>query len=150
MFFDKYFVLKVGNGVMDDVHDWLGLFQYIWSLGFISDQTYTLLKLKCGPEHFVEPFVYASEACKKALKIADKEIGNIDRYSVFTPACVANASQSSMLLNRRPFVSDLSRVSEHYDPCTKKHSKVYFNLPEVRKALHVPPQVAPSKWDTCR
>ncbi|CAN6919088.1 unnamed protein product [Brassica oleracea] len=137
----------VGNGLMDDIQDRLGLFQYMWSLGFISDQTYTLLKLKCGSEPFMIPFIYASEACKKVLKIADKEMGNIDRYSVFTPACVTNSSQSSMLLNKkRPFVSDLSRV---YDPCTKKHSKVYFNLPKVQKALHVPPQVAPSKWDTC-
>ncbi|CAN6912064.1 unnamed protein product [Brassica oleracea] len=137
----------VGNGLMDDIQDRLGLFQYMWSLGFISDQTYTLLKLKCGSEPFMIPFIYASEACKKVLKIADKEMGNIDRYSVFTPACVTNSSQSSMLLNKkRPFVSDLTRV---YDPCTKKHSKVYFNLPKVQKALHVPPQVAPSKWDTC-
>ncbi|WZY68507.1 hypothetical protein YC2023_000747 [Brassica napus] len=139
----------VGNGLMDDIQDRLGLFQYMWSLGFISDQTYTLLKLKCGSEPFMIPFIYATEACKKVLKIADKEMGNIDRYSVFTPACVVtNSSQSSMLLNKkRPFVSDLSRV---YDPCTKKHSKVYFNLPKVQKALHVPPKVAPSKWDTCR
>ena len=130
---------------MDDIQDRLGLFQYMWSLGFISDQTYTLLKLKCGSEPFMIPFIYASEACKKVLKIADKEMGNIDRYSVFTPACVTNSSQSSMLLNKkRPFVSDLSRV---YDPCTKKHSKVYFNLPKVQKALHVPPQVARGvKW----
>lgn len=43
-----------------------------------------------------------------------------------------------------------SRVSEQYDPCTEKHTKVYFNLPEVQKALHVPSGLAPSKWDTCR
>ncbi|VVB10910.1 unnamed protein product [Arabis nemorensis] len=132
----------VGNGLMDDFHDRLGLFQYIWSLGFISDQTYTLLKLQCG----FEPFIHSSKACNKVLEIADKEIGNIDQYSVFTPACVANASQSKMLLKKRPMTS---RVSEQYDPCTEKHSKVYFNLPEVQKALHVPPGLAPSKWDTC-
>ena len=92
---------------MDDIQDRLGLFQYMWSLGFISDQTYTLLKLKCASEPFMIPFIYASEACKKVLKIADKEMGNIDHYSVFTPACVASASQSRMLLKRRPVSSDL-------------------------------------------
>ncbi|CAN6912066.1 unnamed protein product [Brassica oleracea] len=132
----------VGNGLMDDRQDQLGLFQYIWTLGFISDQTYTLLKLQCG----LEPFIHSSEACNNALEISDKEMGNIDHYSVFTPACVESASQSRMLLNRRPVNS---RVSEQYDPCTEKHSKVYFNLPEVQRALHVPPEVAPSKWDTC-
>ncbi|KAL0872887.1 hypothetical protein Bca101_022592 [Brassica carinata] len=149
----------VGNGLMDDLQDRLGLFQYIWTLGFISDQTYALLKLQCGPE----PFIHSSDACNDVLETADKEIGNIDHYSVFTPACVASASQARMLLKRRRPVSDHelrpyfdslgfqvnSRVSEAYDPCTEKHSKVYFNLPDVQKALHVPPQVAPSKWDTC-
>ncbi|KAL0833850.1 hypothetical protein Bca101_085739 [Brassica carinata] len=133
---------NVGNGLMDDRQDQVGLFQYIWTLGFISDQTYTLLKLQCG----LEPFIHSSDACNNALEISYKEMGNIDHYSVFTPACVASASQSRMLLNRRPVNS---RVSEQYDPCTEQHSKVYFNLPEVQRALHVPPEVAPSKWDTC-
>ncbi|KAH0935891.1 hypothetical protein HID58_013008 [Brassica napus] len=132
----------VGNGLMDDFHDSLGLYQYIWTLGFISDQTYSLLKLKCG----LEPFVHTSEVCLKALDIMDMEIGDIDQYSVFTPACVANASQAKMLLKKRRVGG---RVSEQYDPCTMKHSKVYFNLPEVQEALHVPPGLAPSKWDVC-
>ncbi|KAG5407389.1 hypothetical protein IGI04_013508 [Brassica rapa subsp. trilocularis] len=132
----------VGNGLMDDFHDSLGLYQYIWTLGFISDQTYSFLKLKCG----LEPFVHTSEVCLKALDIMDMEIGDIDQYSVFTPACVANASQAKMLLKKRRVGG---RVSEQYDPCTMKHSKVYFNLPEVQEALHVPPGLAPSKWDVC-
>ncbi|KAL0660105.1 hypothetical protein Bca4012_080690 [Brassica carinata] len=132
----------VGNGLMDDFHDSLGLYQYIWTLGFISDQTYSLLKLKCG----LEPFVHTSEVCLKALDIMDMEIGEIDQYSVFTPTCVANASQAKMLLKKRAVGG---RVSEQYDPCTMKHSKVYFNLPEVQEALHVPPGLAPSKWDVC-
>lgn len=41
-------------------------------------------------------------------------------------------------------------MSESYDPCTEKHSTVYFNLPEVKKALHVNPIVASSEWETCR
>ncbi|CAH8355686.1 unnamed protein product [Eruca vesicaria subsp. sativa] len=130
----------VGNGLMDDYHDSLGLYQYIWTLGFISDQTYSLLKLKCG----LEPFIHTSEVCNKALEIMDMEIGEIDQYSVFTPACV---SQSKTLLKKRRVGG--FRVSEQYDPCTMKHSKVYFNLQEVQEALHVPPGLAPSKWDTC-
>ncbi|XP_010525795.1 PREDICTED: serine carboxypeptidase-like 29, partial [Tarenaya hassleriana] len=132
----------VGNGLMDDFHDHRGLFQYIWSLGFISDQTHNLLNLSCGLESFVHP----SEACQKVLDTADKEMGNIDQYSVFTPTCPANVSQSKLLLKKRPI---FGRVSEEYDPCTEKHSRVYFNLPEVQKALHVPPEFAPSKWDIC-
>lgn len=51
------------------------------------------------------------------------------------------------------FVANLQSVGhigEKYDPCTAEHSIVYFNLPEVQKALHVDPAVAPSQWVTCR
>lgn len=44
----------------------------------------------------------------------------------------------------------VSQLSEKYDPCTEKHSEVYFNLPEVQKSLHVLPEAAPAKWETCR
>ncbi|XP_010526302.1 PREDICTED: serine carboxypeptidase-like 29 [Tarenaya hassleriana] len=132
----------VGNGLMDDFHDQRGLFQYIWSLGFISDQTYNLLNLRCGFESFTHP----SKACIEVLDTADKEIGNIDQYSVFTPTCPGNVTQTKFLLKKRPI---LGRVSENYDPCTEKHSIMYFNLPEVQTALHVPPELAPSKWETC-
>ncbi|GAA0152136.1 serine protease [Lithospermum erythrorhizon] len=36
-----------------------------------------------------------------------------------------------------------------YDPCTEQHSVVYFNLPEVKSALHVPKSKALLEWDTC-
>jgi serine carboxypeptidase-like clade 2 len=41
-------------------------------------------------------------------------------------------------------------MGEQYDPCTEKHSIVYFNLAEVQKALHVNPIIGKSKWETCR
>lgn len=47
-------------------------------------------------------------------------------------------------------LQSVGRIGQKYDPCTEKHSTVYFNLPEVQDALHVDPAVAPSKWETCR
>lgn len=44
----------------------------------------------------------------------------------------------------------VGHINEKYDPCTEAHSVVYFNLPEVQKALHVDRRYAPSKWATCR
>ncbi|CAL8172801.1 unnamed protein product [Prunus armeniaca] len=74
------------------------------------------------------------------------ELGNIDPYSIYTPACPANVSQSNRLQKR---MHKVGRISGNYDPCTEAHSAVYFNLPEVQKALHVNPNHAPSKWATC-
>ncbi|KAH9664231.1 Carboxypeptidase [Citrus sinensis] len=98
----------VGNYLTDDYHDYLGLFQFWWSTGLISDDTYKQLNLLCDYESFVHP----SSSCDKFLEV-------------------------------------VGHASEKYDPCTEKHSVVYFNQPEVQKALHVIPAVAPAKWETC-
>ncbi|GLT49586.1 hypothetical protein SLA2020_231340 [Shorea laevis] len=132
----------VGNALTDDYHDHLGVFQFMWSAGLISDQTFKLLNQLCD----LESFIHFSSSCNKILDVASEELGNIDPYSIYTPPCTANVSQSKWLLKRRLMAG---RVSEKYDPCTEKHSEVYFNLPEVQKALNVLPNVAPSKWETC-
>ncbi|KAI3866688.1 hypothetical protein MKW92_041850 [Papaver armeniacum] len=120
----------VGNAVTDDYHDDLGIFQFMWSTGLISDQTYKLLNAYCDSESSTHP----SSECNKILDVADKENGNIDAYSIYTPSCTATVRL---------------RLGEKYDPCTEADSTIYFNLPEVQKALHVNPAVAPTKWKTC-
>ncbi|OMP09201.1 Peptidase S10, serine carboxypeptidase [Corchorus olitorius] len=132
----------VGNALTDDYHDHVGVFQFMWAAGLISDETYKLLNVLCDHESFVRN----SNACDKILDVASEELGNIDPYSIYTPPCSANVSQSKGLLKSR---LKAGQLSEKYDPCTERHSEVYFNLPEVQKALHVLPEVAPSKWETC-
>ncbi|XP_030954932.1 serine carboxypeptidase-like 29 isoform X2 [Quercus lobata] len=75
------------------------------------------------------------------------EIGNIDQYSIFTPPCPANVSQSNRLKKRMNHM--VGHIDMKYDPCTEEHAVVYFNLPSVQKALHVDPAHAPSPWSTC-
>ncbi|XP_058067750.1 serine carboxypeptidase II-2-like isoform X2 [Magnolia sinica] len=131
----------VGNALTDDFHDHLGLFQFMWSTGLISDETYNLLNVFCD----FQSFVHTSPKCDKILDIANDELGNIDQYSIFTPSCTSNGTSSKRLLKRL----HVGRIGESYDPCTEKHSTIYFNLPEVQKALHVDPAVAPLNWSTC-
>ncbi|XP_021887346.1 serine carboxypeptidase II-2 [Carica papaya] len=132
----------VGNALTDDYHDHLGIFQFMWSVGLISSQTYKLLNLHCD----FDSFIHSSSSCDNTLEIAAKEYGNIDLYSIFTPPCPQSVTQSNQLLKRMRMAG---RVNQKYDPCTERHSEVYFNQPEVQKALHVIPDVAPSKWETC-
>uniref|UniRef100_A0A9I9CIN1 Uncharacterized protein n=1 Tax=Cucumis melo TaxID=3656 RepID=A0A9I9CIN1_CUCME len=144
LFKEKSINLKgymVGNALFDDHHDHVGVFEFLWSTGLISDQTYKQLNLRCANESFVHP----SASCDEILEVADKEIGNIDHYSIFTPPC---SEVSSNRLRKRMHM--VGRIGERYDPCTEQHSVAYFNLPEVQQALHVDPKFAPSKWETCR
>ncbi|XP_050213164.1 serine carboxypeptidase II-2 [Mercurialis annua] len=132
----------VGNALTDDYHDRLGVFEFMWTSGLISDQTYKKLNLLCGNQSFI----HDSDACEDILDIASKELGNIDPYSIYTPSCARNVSGSNQLLKK---MHRFGHVSEKYDPCTEAHSRMYFNLPEVQKALHVSTEFAESKWETC-
>ncbi|KAL8502405.1 hypothetical protein ACS0TY_021524 [Phlomoides rotata] len=132
----------VGNALTDDYHDYLGRFQFWWSVGLISDQTYKQLNVLCDSESFI----HVPEQCEKILDIADEEIGDIDMYSIYTPPCTANFSSVNRLWRRKSKTGLLRRT---YDPCTEQHSTVYFNLPEVQNALHVHTPNSAWKWETC-
>ncbi|KAK9681534.1 hypothetical protein RND81_10G009000 [Saponaria officinalis] len=140
---DKTIALKgfmVGNALTDDFHDHLGLFQFMWSAGLISDETYKLLNVFCN----FDSFIHSSDKCDQMQDVASKEMGNIDPYSIYTPACTANFTLAKLWKRHR-----IGHISEAYDPCTESHSIVYFNQLEVQKALHVNPHFAPAKWETC-
>lgn len=73
----------MGNAVTDDFHDYVGTFEYWWTHGLISDSTYKVLRVTCDLGSATHP----SSDCVKALDIADKEMGNIDPYSIYTLPC---------------------------------------------------------------
>ena len=41
-------------------------------------------------------------------------------------------------------------MSRAYDPCTERYSDLYFNRPEVQKALHANVTGIPYAWKACR
>ncbi|XP_071930345.1 serine carboxypeptidase-like 27 [Coffea arabica] len=129
----------VGNAVTDDYHDYIGTFEYWWTHGLISDSTYKVLRETCDTGSSTHP----SDDCVKSLLQAEKEQGNIDPYSIYTPPC--NASSSL----RRRFRVHFPWMPRAYDPCTERHSTVYFNLPEVQEAFHANTTGIPYPWKTC-
>ncbi|KAJ9175580.1 hypothetical protein P3X46_014123 [Hevea brasiliensis] len=129
----------VGNAVTDDYHDYFGTFEYWWTHGLISDSTYKTLRVACNFESSMHP----SAECIKALYLAEVEQGHIDPYSIFTQPCNDSALLRHNLRGHYPW------MSRAYDPCTERYSNVYFNLPEVQKALHANVTGIPYPWKTC-
>ena len=86
----------MGNALTDDFHDHLGVFQFMWSAGMISDQTYKLLNVFCD----FQPFIHSSASCDKIMDIASEEMGNVDPYSIFTPPCSVKVGFSNQLMKR--------------------------------------------------
>eukprot|EP00252_Welwitschia_mirabilis_P007123 TRINITY_DN1821_c0_g3_i1.p1 TRINITY_DN1821_c0_g3~~TRINITY_DN1821_c0_g3_i1.p1 ORF type:complete len:465 (-),score=59.55 TRINITY_DN1821_c0_g3_i1:136-1530(-) len=130
----------IGNAVIDDMRDQFGIFEFYWTHGLVSDSTYRLLKVFCDFTSLIHP----SAACNLAFDLAEKEIGSIDPYSIYTPTCT-KASGSIRAKNQHKW----RYLKGEYDPCTERYSETYFNLPEVQTALHANATGIPNKWETC-
>lgn len=128
--------LMAGNPVTDAYWDNVGNIDYWHSHALISDQTWERMKKACN---FSDPDC-CSKACNKLYTFAEThELGQIDPYSIYTANCLVTIGASSRhrksYLNVRP-ENPFTRARRGYDPCTGNYAEVYFNRPEVQKALH--------------
>ncbi|KAG6550494.1 hypothetical protein Mapa_007968 [Marchantia paleacea] len=120
----------------------------------ISDETYLGIKKHCKWND-----EYYTDDCYNLLGYAQAyEIGNIDLYSLYTPKCL-NGSNSrvisrhkrrlkgSVLVNQIP---NQFKEEPAYDPCSENYAEVYFNRPDVQKALHANTTGIDYRWTACR
>ncbi|KAF8082905.1 hypothetical protein N665_0800s0003 [Sinapis alba] len=125
----------VGNPDMDKNNDKLGTITYWWSHAMISDTTYNLILRNCN---FTADSV--SKECNSAIYNAAADFGEIDQYSIYTPKCVR--------LKQMP-KAVLARQTTEYDPCTQSYADIYYNRPDVQRALHANQTTIPYKWTAC-
>ncbi|KAH9740358.1 serine carboxypeptidase-like 25 [Citrus sinensis] len=142
--------IMVGNAVTDNYYDNLGTVTYWWSHAMISDKTYQQLINTCDFRRQKE-----SDECESLYTYAmDQEFGNIDQYNIYAAPCnnsdgSAAATRHLMRLPHRPHnYKTLWRISG-YDPCTEKYAEIYYNRPDVQKALHANKTKIPYKWTAC-
>ncbi|XP_065849242.1 serine carboxypeptidase 24-like [Euphorbia lathyris] len=142
----------VGNGVTDSYYDSIGTVTYWWSHSMISDETYRSIIDNCD---FKEDNK-TSEKCDDSVSYAiNHEFGNIDQYSIYTPACTKQQQQppnnSSLIkpLLRLKNTLFSRRIFSGYDPCTENYAEKYFNTPQVQQALHANITRIPYKWTAC-
>ncbi|KAF6982571.1 hypothetical protein CFC21_000951 [Triticum aestivum] len=139
----------VGNGLIDDYHDYVGTFEFWWNHGLVSDDTYQRLREACLHDSFIHP----SPACDAATDVATAEQGNIDMYSLYTPVCnitSSSSSSSSSLSQQRRSRGRYPWLTGSYDPCTERYSTAYYNRRDVQTALHANVTGAMNyTWSTC-
>ncbi|MCL7021472.1 hypothetical protein MKW94_028336 [Papaver nudicaule] len=143
--------IMVGNAVTDNYYDNVGTITYWWSHAMISDKTYRQLLNKCDFHRQKN-----SNECESLYSYAmDQEFGNIDQYNIYAPPCnksddSTTTSQRTLRLPHRPHrVSKQIVGYEGYDPCTEKYAEIYYNRPDVQKALHANTTKIPYKWTAC-
>ncbi|KAL0343803.1 UNVERIFIED_CONTAM: Serine carboxypeptidase-like 25 [Sesamum angustifolium] len=141
----------VGNAVTDNHYDNLGTVNFWWSHAMISDKTYRQLMSTCDFERQKE-----SNECESLYYYAmDQEFGNIDQYNIYAPPCnnsdgssIRATTRHNMRLPHQP--RPVSRKLSGYDPCTEKYAEVYYNRPDVQKALHANTTGRiPYRWTAC-
>lgn len=135
--------MQVGNADTDSYYDYIGTVTYWWSHSIISDHTYNLLLKSCN-----NSFKNPSQNCQDALKHADQEIGNINQYNIYTETCKESQGRTSHYLKHRKNLKG-SRIFG-VDPCTENYAEIYYNRPDVQKAMHANSTGIPYKWTACR
>nr|WGC54933.1 P-(S)-hydroxymandelonitrile lyase [Echinochloa crus-galli var. zelayensis] len=116
----------VGNGLTNDVTDMIGMYEFWWHHGLISDETMEKgLKVCPGSS-----FIHIEPECQKIWNKAAQEKGKIDNYSIYTPPCDKGSPFARKSSGRRRWMLPA------YDPCTSFHSTKYLNLPQVQMAMH--------------
>ncbi|KAK8977035.1 hypothetical protein V6N11_019704 [Hibiscus sabdariffa] len=83
--------MQVGNAITNDYHHYLGLFQFLWYVGLISDETYKLSGVLCDYESLIQ----SPDSCIEIIGIAVEEMGNIDMYNIYTPPALPMLARRS-------------------------------------------------------
>ncbi|XP_048230958.1 serine carboxypeptidase-like 25 isoform X2 [Ricinus communis] len=139
--------IMVGNAVTDNYYDNLGTVAYWWSHAMISDKTYQQLMNTCDFRRQKE-----SDECESLYSYAmDQEFGSIDQYNIYAPPCNnsdgSTTTGQTIRLPHRPH--KIFRQLSGYDPCTEKYAEIYYNRPDVQRALHANITKIPYKWTAC-
>ena len=91
--------MQIGNALLDDETDQTGMVDYAWDHAVISDQVYNDIKIKCNFST-AQP----SQDCNSALNAYFEVYKIIDMYSLYTPSCVSNSSNS----RQRPAIQGIA------------------------------------------
>ncbi|KAK1375286.1 Carboxypeptidase [Heracleum sosnowskyi] len=111
--------ILLGNPETCDADDWQGILDYAWSHAIVSEETHKTIKESCD--------FYSSNPW------------NDDCGSEYRSNRVMLRGASNMM----------PRIMGGYDPCLDDYAKMYYNRPDVQKALHVSDGYLLKNWSIC-
>ncbi|WJX45057.1 Serine carboxypeptidase-like 34 [Trifolium repens] len=146
--------IMIGNALLDDETDQKGMIEYAWDHAVISDGLYHNITTVCN---FSYPIQNQTDDCNTELNKYFDVYKLIDMYSLYTPMCFSNISntrrESPVIKTANP--RSLSKFDgwrrnlAGYDPCASDYTAAYLNRPEVQKALHANVTNIPYPWSHC-
>ncbi|KAG0600600.1 hypothetical protein M758_11G046400 [Ceratodon purpureus] len=136
----------VGNPIIERYFEYWGQLDYFYHHAMISDELYKQIKIVCN---FTRENQTLSIPCQYLLYLnTSQEYGIIDHYSIFTPTCSNLTAYGG---HQKQFSQVLGRplLLQGHDPCTYNYAAVYFNRPDVQKAMHANTTGIPYPWTGC-
>ncbi|KAG8065339.1 hypothetical protein GUJ93_ZPchr0004g38664 [Zizania palustris] len=139
----------IGNAVLNDETDQMGMVEYAWSHAIISDELYSAVRRECDSFKEEEDGGKPGKGCSPAVRAFLRAYDDIDIYSIYTPTCLSSSSNASAprrpssrlvaaprLFSKQEAWRRMQRGPAGYDPCTEEYVGRYFNREDVQRALH--------------
>ncbi|KAL0377180.1 UNVERIFIED_CONTAM: Serine carboxypeptidase-like 40 [Sesamum calycinum] len=111
----------IGNAVIDDETDVIGMYEYFRTHALVSDETTNRIMKYCD---FSPNATQQSDECNAAASEADRCINPIDIYNIYAPLC------SNSTLTQKPKKANGVSI----DPCSDSYVYAYLNRAEVQEA----------------
>ncbi|KAI3719621.1 hypothetical protein L6452_20523 [Arctium lappa] len=128
--------ILIGNAVINDYTDSIGMYDYLGSHAIVSDDTIDKIRKYCD---FSANATSQSNECDEANIDANGDLANIDIYNIYAPLC------RSENLTSRP--KRMSKTT--IDPCSEFYTYAYMNREDVQEALHANVTKLDHDWEPC-
>ncbi|XP_043693844.1 serine carboxypeptidase-like 40 [Telopea speciosissima] len=126
----------IGNAVIHDETDLIGMYEYYWTHSLTSDEAYYLMKRYCD---FSPNATSQSSQCLKGSNEVEVDILGLDIYNIYAPLCYTTN------------LTDLPKEAsiKNFDPCSDNYVHAYLNHPDVQEALHANVTKLSHDWEPC-
>ncbi|KAJ7520330.1 hypothetical protein O6H91_19G001300 [Diphasiastrum complanatum] len=139
----------IGNPLLNSKIDTPSTYDFFWSRGMISDETYEGITRSCDWDDvdLGSSDYNLSVSCNGFINAGINETNEnlyIDPYDVILDSCIPSIVEQELRLKQ-----SLSHQSIEVDVCLSYERVIYFQLPEVQKALHANTTGLPYPWSMC-
>ncbi|NP_001183841.1 Serine carboxypeptidase-like 42-like precursor [Zea mays] len=140
--------VAIGNPLLKLDRDVPATYEYFWSHGMISDETFLAISHSCDFEDYTfnnDSPHNESKPCNDAIAEANAVVGDyVNNYDVILDVCYPSIVMQELRL--RQFAT---KISVGVDVCMSYERFFYFNLPEVQQALHANRTHLKYQWSMC-
>ncbi|KAI6675925.1 hypothetical protein NL676_036721 [Syzygium grande] len=126
----------IGNAVINDETDQIGMYEYFASHALISDEAGYAIQKYCD---FSPNATNQVRQCNSAMLEADNDVSAIDIYNIYAPLCF---SSNVTALPKKADIMD-------FDPCEDVYVHAYLNREDVQEALHANVTKLDHDWEAC-